>query len=212
VDTPSLDQSGKQLYGPNGKKLMKKVQMTPGTFADGSPQSFYFPEDHQFVGYFKGMKFGDLIRDQKFKRECANFRCPPGREDCCIRRLLYSQPDFRGVTSLLEGYCQTRGFEVLFLPKFHPELNFIEQCWGRAKWSHRQLPASPREEDLKRNALMSLDIIPLELMRRYDLCFLPPPTLLTHSFQFLEPFHPLYGRIPQGFGRSTGCVGGLKVS
>ena len=44
--------------------------------------------------------------------------------------LYYSQPDFQGVTSLLEEHCRKRGFEVLFLPKFHPEPNFIEQCWG----------------------------------------------------------------------------------
>lgn len=173
VETPALDEFGKQLYGPNGKKLMEKVQMDPGTFADGSPQSFYFPEGHEFAGCFKGMKvileergFGDQIRDQQLKRECTKFHCPPGRVDCCIRRLLYSQPDFRGVTSLLEEHCRNRGFEVLFLPKFHPELNFIEQCWGRAKWSYRQLPASPREDDLERNALKSLDSISLDLMRR----------------------------------------------
>ena len=80
--------------------------------------------------------------------------------------LYYSQPDFQGVTSLLEEHCRKRGFEVLFLPRFHPGLNFIERCWGRAKWSHRQLPASPREDDLEQNALKSLDSIPLDLMRQ----------------------------------------------
>ena len=160
----------KQLFGPNGKKLTKKVQMAPGSLTDGTPQSFYFPEGHEAAGCFEGMRvileergFGDQIRD--LKRECPKFRCPPDRTDCCIRRTLYSQPDFRGVTSLLEEHCGKRGFEVLFLPKFHPELNFIEQCWGRAKWEYRQLPASSREEDLGRNALKSLDGIPLQLMR-----------------------------------------------
>ena len=142
VDIPSLDESGKQLFRPNGKKLTKKVQMAPGSLADGTPQSFYFPEGHEAAGCFKGMRvileerrFSDQIRD--LKRECPKFRCPPDRTDCCIRRTLYSQPDFRGVTSLLEEHCGKRGFEVLFLPKFHPELNFIEQCWGRAKWEYR---------------------------------------------------------------------------
>ena len=107
---------------------------------------------------------GDQIHD--LKRECPKFHCPPDRTDCCIRRTLYSQSDFRSVTSLLEKHCGERDFEVLFLPKFHPELNFIEQCWGRAKWEYRQLPASSREEDLGRNALKSLDGIPLQLMRR----------------------------------------------
>jgi hypothetical protein len=172
VETPSLNEFGKPLFGPNGKKLMRKVPMADGTFADGSPQSFYFPEGHHSAGYFKGMKvileergFGEKIRS--LKRECLKFRCPPGCVDCCVRRVLYSQPDFLGVTSRLEEHCQNRGSEVLFLPKFHPELNPIEQCWGRAKWSYRQLPASSREDDLGRNALRSLDEIPLDLMRRY---------------------------------------------
>ena len=171
VETPSLDESGKQLHGPNGKKLAKKVQMAPGTFADGSPHPLYFPRGHETAGLFKGMKvileergFGDQIRN--LKRECQKFHCPPGRTDCCTRRMLYSQPDFQGVTSLLEEHCGKHGFDVLFLPKFHPELNFIEQCWGRAKWGYRQLPASSREEDLEKNALKSLDSIPLPLMRR----------------------------------------------
>jgi hypothetical protein len=54
----------------------------------------------------------------------------------------------------------------LLLPKFHPELNFIEQCWGRAKWSYCQLPASLREGDLEMNALKSLNLVPLPLMRQ----------------------------------------------
>ena len=145
--------------------------MAPGVLADGTPQSFYFSKAHEAAGRFKGMKvileeqgLGDQIRD--LKRECPKFHCPPNRMDCCIRRTLYSQPDFRGVTSLLEEHCGKWGFEVLFLPKFHPELNFIEQCWGRAKLEYRKLPASSREEDLRRNALGSLDEIPVHLMRR----------------------------------------------
>ena len=171
VEIPSLDESGKSLFGADGKKLMKKVRMAPGVLADGTPQSFYFPEDHEAAGCFKGMRIileerglGDQIHD--LKRECPKFHCPPDRTDCCIRRTLYSQSDFRNVTSLLEEHCGERDFEVLFLPKFHPELNFIEQCWGCAKWDYRKLPASSREEDLRRNALRSLDEIPVYLMRR----------------------------------------------
>jgi transposase len=48
-----------------------------------------------------------------------------------------SRSDTRGhpvlVESLLETYCKSCGVNVIFLPKFHCELNFIEQCWGYAK-------------------------------------------------------------------------------
>ncbi|KAF9787435.1 hypothetical protein BJ322DRAFT_1055161 [Thelephora terrestris] len=153
--------------------MVKKVQMAAGTFADGSPHLFYFPDGHKFAGLFKGMNvileergFRDQTRDLKW--ECPGFRCPPGRTDCCVRRTLYSQPDFQGVTFLLEEHCGKCGFDVLFLPKFHPELNFVEQCRGRAKWSYCQLPASSGEEDLEMNALKSLDLVPLPLMRRFS--------------------------------------------
>jgi len=105
---------------------MKNVQMAPGIF--------------------KGMKvileerpeFGDQICD--LGRECP-VSLPPDRT-YCICRTLYLQPDFWAVTSLHGG---KRDFEVFFLPEFRPELNFVEKCWGCARWDYRKLPASSRE-------------------------------------------------------------------
>lgn len=173
VPTPSLDESGDQIFNSKGEKVMKLIQMAPGSFDNGTPQSFYFPTGHRHTGLFKGMRV--ILEERGFsasqlhrlKRECKNFHCPAGRTDCCMRRVLYSQPDFRNVKSVLENHCNQRGVEVLFLPKFHPELNPIEQCWGRAKWYYRQLPASSLEADLERNVVESLESIPITLMRRY---------------------------------------------
>jgi hypothetical protein len=172
VETPSLDESGNQIFSSKGEKLTKRIPMAPGNFDDGTPQSFYFPEGHRHAGLFKGMKV--ILEERgfpvsqlnKLKRECKKFHCPAGRTDCCIRRLLYSQRDFQNIKSVLELHCNQRGVEVLFLPKFHPELNPIEQCWGRAKWYYRQLPLSSLEEDLEQNTIESLESIPLALMRR----------------------------------------------
>jgi hypothetical protein len=85
---------------------------------------------------------------------------------CCCRRFLYNQPDFFNVKSHLETVCEEQGFRVLFLPKFHCELNFIEMCWGFAKRIYRQFPLSSREDDLERNVIAALDSIPLASMRR----------------------------------------------
>jgi hypothetical protein len=63
--------------------------------------------------------------------------------------------------------CRSRGVEVVFLPKFHCELNFIEQCWGRAKSIYRTYPPSSKEEDLTRNTLSALASIPLTMMRKF---------------------------------------------
>ena len=81
-------------------------------------------------------------------------------------RVLFNQPDFVNVESQLESVCKARGFQVIFLPKFHCELNFIEQCWGYAKCIYCHYPASSKEKDLEWNVLTALDSIPLESMCR----------------------------------------------
>ncbi|PBK83278.1 hypothetical protein ARMGADRAFT_1048481 [Armillaria gallica] len=157
------------------------VRMRDGSFPDGSPQSFYFPNNHPDVelrGLFKGMK--EIIRERnekdaglpnpyakKFLAQCKNFKCPVGRTDCCCRRVLYCQPDFVNQKSILQEHCTARGYEVVYFPKFHCELNFIEQCWGYAKRLYRLCPTSTKEDDLERNMLQSLDAVPLKSMRKF---------------------------------------------
>ena len=100
------------------------------------------------------------------ERATAKFKCKPGATDCCCRRILYNEPDFVNVPSLLEIECNSRGFQVLFLPKFHCELNFIEQCWGFAKRTYRKYPESSKEADLEKNVIDALASVPIESMRR----------------------------------------------
>jgi transposase len=69
-----------------------------------------------------------------------------------------------GVESLLEAHCHAGGFEVMFLPKFHCELNFIKQCWGYAKWKYREFPPSSKEADLEKNVLAALEMVSLVSM------------------------------------------------
>ena len=59
------------------------------------------------------------------------------------------------------------GVQVIFLPKFHCELNFIEQCWGFAKRIYRLNPESSREDQLEKNALDALEAVPLTSMRKF---------------------------------------------
>jgi len=69
--------------------------------------------------------------------------------------------------SLLKMNCTRRGIHVVFLLKFHCELNFIEQCWGQAKSIYRTYPPSSCEDGLERNTLQALASIPLPMMRKY---------------------------------------------
>jgi hypothetical protein len=113
-------------HQPNG------LCMRSGTLSNGEPQSFYFPEDHPSMpGWFKGMEV--IIRERGLWPErdllaqCPGFHCPPGRNDCCCRCILFLQPDFVSQVSQLQELIESRGHLCDFYPKYHCKLNFIEQ-------------------------------------------------------------------------------------
>ena len=102
------------------------------------------------------------------------FKCPKifePQQPCCCRRLLYNEPDFRSVVSLVEQECSQRNFEVLFLPKFHCELNFIEQCWGYAKRVYREFPPSKSDTEMEGYVMKALSSVKVETMRQLVLYF-----------------------------------------
>ena len=171
VEVNVKDANGKLVYVPDGKLLKQKIWMEGATLADGTKQSLYLENGHPKAGHFKGMAVilqeGGLIEESKLRAECKNFKCAPGATHCCCRRVLYNQPDFVKVELVLETVANTRGFTIIFLPKFHCELNFIEQCWGFAKHLYRHCPPSTKEADLTQNMLSALDSVPMESMRQY---------------------------------------------
>src|ERR1700691_3908381 len=123
--------------------------MDNAQFVDGSIQNLYWPDGHDRAGVFKRMaailQERGFIDAPKLLAQCEKFKCKPDATNCCCRRILYNQPDFVDVPSVLEKTCEHRGYRVLFLPKFHCELNFIEQCWSFAKRLYRQYPTSSKE-------------------------------------------------------------------
>jgi hypothetical protein len=93
---PVLDNDGNQVYlrDNNGKLTRKpakqKIRMDNVTFAGGSPQPLYFPDDHPTSpGCFKGMavllKERGLVKESKLLYECPGFKCKPSMTDCCCR-------------------------------------------------------------------------------------------------------------------------------
>ncbi|KIK72370.1 hypothetical protein PAXRUDRAFT_180818, partial [Paxillus rubicundulus Ve08.2h10] len=137
VEVTVKDSAGKVVYGQNGKPLKKKVHMSDGCLPDGTPQLLYFPDGHQHAGKFNGMaqilKEHGFVNVDKLKAQCKDFKCKEGATNCCCHRILFNQPNFMHVPSLLKSLCLSCGFGCLILLKFHCELNFIEQCWGYAK-------------------------------------------------------------------------------
>jgi hypothetical protein len=170
VSVTAKNDAGKTVFGENGKPVKEKIRMADAQLANGDVQPLYFSDGHEKAGYFKGM--AQILVERGYANaprlpaECRDFKCPTGRMDCCCRRLMYTQPDFTNVVSNLEIACRARGFNVIFLPKYHCELNFIEQCWGYAKCIYRQKTRSSSEAALERNVVESLDAIPQSSMRQ----------------------------------------------
>ncbi|TDL16544.1 hypothetical protein BD410DRAFT_816690 [Rickenella mellea] len=151
-----------------------KCRMRPGTLPNGEQQDLYFPNDHpQYPGFFKGMQIilreRGLQRESELRAECPGFKCVDESKSaaCCCRRVLFNQPDFKSQKPALFELIEGRGHKAIFYPKFHCELNFIEQCWGAAKHEYRQLPPTINEAHMEANVRDCLNGIPLDSMRRY---------------------------------------------
>ncbi|RXW17174.1 hypothetical protein EST38_g8683 [Candolleomyces aberdarensis] len=164
VDISKRDSEGSIIPGEKQQMAMH------GASFNGEPQPLYFPPDDGIgMGKFKGMErilAEQGIETTGLKAECKKFKCTPPQRDCCMQRILYNEPDFQNVESNLEILARSLGVQVIFLPKYHCELNFIEQCWGYAKRLYRLNPESSREDVLEKNTLEALDAVPLVSMRR----------------------------------------------
>jgi hypothetical protein len=182
IEVMKCGADGKAIYTQDGSLEKVKVQMKDATFTDGTPQPLYFPEGHPCAGVFKGMVtileergFTDMHKKQY---KCDSFKCAPPAIDCCCHCLLFNQLDFTNVKSILELACETQGFQVIYLPKFHCKLNPIEQCWGYAKWVYHLNPESSREDVLEWNALSVLGSIPLASVHHFS----------NRSLQFMDAY------------------------
>jgi len=174
---------------------MHKIPMQDGRFLDDTPQSLYFPIGHPQAGLFKGMRIiiqeridhGSHLPDPtKLLAQCQKFKCAPGQTNCCCCRILFNEPDFVRQKSKLKELVESRGYRMIFYPKFHCEVSFIEQCWGFAKRVYREFPASSAEADLERNVILALNAVPLDSMRRYVtyLSAMTPSPFHAVSFRF----------------------------
>lgn len=165
---------------PGWKSQKAPERMRPGRLPSGEPQELYFPSDHpKHPNKFKGMaqiliERGIDITDSKGKTlnaECSGFKCKGTAQHCCCRNILFHQPDFQDVKPALVEHIEKRGHIAVFYPKFHCELNFIEQCWGYAKYRYRMLPRPLNEKEMQINVQSTLDSIPPETFRRQAISY-----------------------------------------
>ena len=140
----------------------------------GMPQSFYFSDDHPlYPGWFKGMeqiihKWG-LWPTNGLHCKCPGFKCMQreGQPSCCCQCLLFTQPDFTSQRLQLQEFIEPYGHLCDFYPKYHCELNFIEQYWGAVKFCYHLAGHTRTLDAMEKTMLDSLNNIPLEQIRRF---------------------------------------------
>ena len=93
--------------------------------------------------------------------------------DCC-KCVLSRQPDFMqqrsGIEEAYDKYNAEHGtnHRCLFLPKFHPELNYIERIWGRMKYYIR-LHCDTKFDTMAQNIASAIEPhnLPIAMVRRF---------------------------------------------
>ena len=156
----------KHWHGKHGK-----CKMHQGILPNGHSQDFYYPNDHpDMPGWFKGVKTileeCGFLEEANLRAECVGFKCKDQTAACCCRWVLFNQPDFVAQKPALFELVESHGHLAFFYPKFHCELNFIEQCWGYAKLQYRMLPPTKNEAEMEKNVQECLDRVDLLKMRR----------------------------------------------
>ena len=163
-------------------------------------QDLYFPDDHiTMPGWFKGME--SIIREQGLWpvkglfAQCKGFKCAPGKTDCCCRHLLFTQPDFVMQKSHLEELINSCGHICDFYPKYHCELNYIEQYWGATKYHYRSTPKTADIDEMERNVIGCLkEISQLQILRyvvHYSILINIPKKFsryANHSARFIDSY------------------------
>jgi len=169
------------------------------TIFNAQSQTLYFPDDHAaHHGKFKGM--AQILKEHGYpnvntlKAQCPNFKCQSINNNCCCHNILFHSADFINIPCLLMTHCRAAGIDILFLPKFHCELNFIEQVWGFAKWEYCKAPPSSKIEDVEINSKAALDKVPLLSMWMYEhlICSFSSyschPRFANHSLWYMDGY------------------------
>lgn len=75
-------------------------------------------------------KYGLLFQCKKCGDKTPRNQRPVNNDRCCARYVLSQQPDFQEQDPWLVEVCKSCNFSIIFYPKYHCELNFIEIIWG----------------------------------------------------------------------------------
>lgn len=150
----------------------------PTTFIDSATGEVKDQNILRDDGWVKGMRtilqergLWDRVAGKKIMR-CQACKDTPKEPDdpiinCCCHRLLSVQPDFADSQEWLQEVITEAGHLIIFFPKFHCELNYIEMVWAYIK---REIKSDCKYslEEMHRQLKEQLDSIPLEYVRKIE--------------------------------------------
>ena len=142
-------------------KGMKRVLQERGLWREGLKKQCGRPKKERSSN-FEERLFQETL--EQYEARIAD-RCQLGK-NCCALRILEDQDDFRNEISLLETIIQQSGHEVIFYPKFHCELNYIEYYWAALKRYTRE-NCKYSFLELEQTVLEAMDSVSLKTIRRF---------------------------------------------
>ena len=172
----AFDQSSNHLSYADDALVVSRMNLSSGKsqpkmrdtyMCNGQLQKMVLPN-----GEPKGMKIvleeRGLWKDGMLKKckECKNHTQVSEIVDCCAHRILSLEPDFLSQKSQLEEIVESAGHKIIFFPKYHCELNYIENFWGAAKnYSRKNCNYSFKE--LQETVPAALNSVPLSKIRKF---------------------------------------------
>ena len=149
--------------------------------ADGTKviQKMQYPTGHPKEGVKKGLKTVLRERGKHLDDNGRDLRlickpCSNGTREldgtayskCCATYVASKEPDFQAQKSYLTEVIESEGFNIIFYPKYHCELNYIELVWGWIKRYHRD-NCTYNFRDLERDLPRTVEEhLPLRFVRR----------------------------------------------
>jgi hypothetical protein len=151
----------------------KQARMHDGWYIhDGQKivQPMIYPMNHPTnSNQPKGIKAVLIERglyQSELRGKCES-RCNAEKANCCNKRILECQDDFKQQKSLVQKTIEAAGHLCIFLPKFHCELNYIEFFWGVVKKYLRD-KCNYTFEALKTNLPDALQSVRLKTFRLWE--------------------------------------------
>ncbi|KAI0286505.1 hypothetical protein BC826DRAFT_917758, partial [Russula brevipes] len=99
--------------------------------------------------------------------------------DKCRKGKVLQEPVSVSQKSQLQELVESCGHLCDFYPKYHCELNFVEQYWGVAKLRFRMAGRATTINEMERKVIQCLDDIPLLHIRHYA----------NQSARFISAYH-----------------------